>query len=106
MEQTILDKKKPIELVFICGSGIRRVYVKGRVITYIFPELKFTPMTLDLDKLDSEEYQRKIKESKMKQETIDDAKKFSKFATEEEIIADIKKDFQKSGWRLIKKNDN
>lgn len=77
---------------------MRKVFIKQRVITFLLPELKWQPLTIDLDKLD--EQKEEIEKMSMDQETLE---KISKLRTEEEIFNDIKKDFQLSGWRLLNK---
>lgn len=87
-----------IKLNFITGGAIRRVFINGRKISLISAELGFTPIEIDLDKLDEEETKEKM--SSMKLDNTD-LYEISKLKTEEEIAMDIKKDFQKSGWRLV-----
>ena len=89
-----------IELTFITGGAMRTVFVEGRSISLLTAELGNTPLTIDLDKLEDKETREKIKEAKLDSK---DLEQLSNLRTEEEIAKDVTKDFQKSGWRLFKK---
>jgi len=86
-----------MKLSFVRGSALRRVFIKGRVISFLTGELGNTPLKIDLDKLDEEK--DRLKKMKVDQKEM---KKLSKLITEEDIAKDITKDFRKSGWRKIK----
>lgn len=83
-------------LNFTRGAALRRVFINGRVISFLTAELGNTPLTIDLDKLDKQ--RSKIKKMDLDQKEM---KQLSKFITEEDIAKDIVKDFEKSGWRLM-----
>ncbi len=93
-----------MELVFITGSSIRKVFINDRKVSLISAELGFTPLEIDLDKLN--EFEDKIKKIKMSKEDIKTIKDLAKLGSEKEIAKDIIKDFQKSGWRCTKRNGN
>lgn len=86
-----------IELVFFRGNGLRRVFIDGRKISFLTAELGFTPLTIDLDKLDQEK--DKIDKMKLDAKTLEE---LSNLKTEKNLIRDVVKDFEKSGWRLRK----
>jgi len=86
-----------MELVFITGSALRRVFIKGRRITLLTAETGFQPLQIDLDKLD----QKDLDKMKMDNEFINELKELR---SEEDIAIDIIKDFKKTGWRLLKKS--
>ena len=86
-----------IELSFITGSALRKVHIDGRKIDMISQETGFVPMTIDLDKINDSE----VKE-KMGEDGVEFIKVISKLDTEQQMMDDIKKDFQATGWRLIK----
>ena len=90
-----------IELGFVSGSSLRRVFVDGRKISMMAQETGFTPMSIDLNKID---------EKKVKKQMGADGLKFIKevalLKTEEAMAKDITKDFQQTGWRRIKYNVN
>lgn len=83
------------ELVFFRGNGLRRVFIDGRKISFLTAELGFTPLTIDLDKLDEEK--DKIDKMKLDKKVL---KELSNLKTEEDLIRDVVKDFERSGWRL------
>ncbi len=92
-----------MELVFSIGGSLRRVKINGRKISFLTAETGFTPLIIDLDKLDEKEQKQKLSKMKLDKEFLDELKKLK---TEEQIAKDIKKDFQKSGWRLFKRVEN
>lgn len=94
-----------IELVFTSSNSIRRVHVNGKKIAILAPELSFAPLEIDLDRLKEKEMQDKIRKLKMNERDEKVLHELAKLNSEEEIIKDIKKDFQETGWRLIKKNE-
>lgn len=91
-----------IELVFVTGGHIRKVYIKDRVITFLVAELDFVPFMIDLNKVNSPEIQQKLDKFKNPEETKSILKELSELHSEDEIIRDIKNDFQSKGWRLVK----
>jgi len=92
-----------IELSFATGSGIRKVIIKDRKLSLITAELGFTPFTLDLDKLESKQNQKKMEKMKLTNEDKKTMQELAKLGNEKEIAKDIISDFQKSGWRLVKR---
>lgn len=86
-----------MKISFVRGGALRRVFIYGRKVSFLTGELGNTPLTIDLDKLDEQK-------EKMREMNIDkkELEKLSKLKTEEELAADIIKDFRKSGWREIK----
>ena len=87
------------ELVFIQGGGIRRVFIEGRTISFLTAELGFTPLKIDLDKLEEEETKKKVDKMQLDKKVL---KELAKLKTEEDMIKDVTKDFQQSGWRRVK----
>lgn len=87
-----------ISLAFVRGGSLRRVFVSGRKITLMAQETGFTPISMNLDKLNN----KKIKKQ-MGEEGLEFMKQVSKLKTEQAMAADITKDFQKDGWRCIKR---
>ncbi len=86
-------------LTFITGAGLRRVLINGRKITFMTSELGDVPLEIDLDKLEDEKFKDKISKMKIDEKVL---KQLSLLNTEEELVFDIKKDFQSTGWRLHK----
>ncbi len=84
-------------LNFSRGSALRRVFINGRSISFLTAELNNVPLTIDLDKLEKE--QDKIKKMKLDMKTL---KELAKLKTEQDLYNDVKKDFEISGWRLIR----
>ncbi len=87
-----------IQISFTRGAALRRVFINKRVISFLTAELNNVPLKIDLDKLD--EQNEKIEKMKMDKEIL---KEISKLRTEKEIALDIIYDFEKSGWRRIKR---
>lgn len=85
-----------VELAFTRGSALRRVFIYGRTISFLTAELGYTPLKINLDKLDEEK--DKIKKMGLDKKTL---KQLSKLKTEEDLVKDVTKDFEKSGWRLV-----
>ena len=81
-----------MELVFIRGSSIRRVFIRDRKISFIIPENGFVPIEIDLDKLNKKDFKGKFDT---------EFAELSKLKTEEDMVRDITRDFQKQGWRRI-----
>lgn len=92
-----------IELSFVTGGALRKVVVNGRKLSLITAELGFNPLTIDLDKLGTEQNKEKLDRLKLSDEDRKTIKEISKLGSEEDIAQDIIKDFQKTGWRLVKK---
>ncbi len=89
-----------MELTFVIGGNVRKVFINGRVISILTKETGFVPIEIDLDNLDI--LNETIK-SKVDEEQLNLLEEISHLKTEEEMAKDIIKDFQSSGWRLIKK---
>ncbi len=86
-----------IQISFIRGSALRRVFINGRVISLLAGELNNVPLKIDLDKLDKQK--DKIEKMKLDKEMLKD---LSRLLTEKEISLDIIHDFEKSGWRRVR----
>lgn len=86
-----------IELSFIAGGNIRKVVIDKRKISLLTAETGWIPISMDLDRIDE-----KI-EKKMGKEGAKLLKEISSLNSEEEMARDITKDFQRTGWRLVKK---
>ena len=86
-----------IKLTFAIGGNLRKVFINKRKISLLTAETGWQPISIDIDNID-EKLSKKISEEEMKL-----IKEISKLNSEEEIAKDIVKDFQKTGWRLCKK---
>ncbi len=91
-----------IRLTFIAGGGIRKVFIDDRIINFLTAETSFVPLVVDLDNLDK--LNSKIKKT-LGKEAKKTLQEISLLETEEDIANDIIKDFQKTGWRKIKKEN-
>jgi len=89
-----------MELVFVAGGKLRRIFINNREISFLTSETGFHPIVINLDKLNK--LDENIK-SKMGEEQIKLIEEIPNLHSEEEIAKDIIKDFQSTGWRLIKK---
>ncbi len=90
-----------MELSFVAGGGMRKVIINKRKVSILTPENNFVPITLDLDKLDSTEFEETIKRTKMSREEVETLHKLSKLNDENLIAKDIITDWQKIGWRCV-----
>ena len=88
-----------IKLSFAIGSKFRKVFIDGRKVTLLSAETSFVPLELNLDKLDDPEMIKKIESTKIEKSEIEMLRQLN---TEKELADDIRRDFRKSGWRLIK----
>lgn len=89
-----------IKLSFAVGGSLRRAVVNGRKISFASQETGFVPMIMDLDKLDE-----KVINEDMGSEDLKLIKEIKKLKTEKAMAKDIIKDFQRTGWRLIKREN-
>ena len=87
-----------IQLNFTRGAALRRIFINGRVITFLLAELNFQPLKIDLDKLD--EQKENIEKMKIDKQTLEE---LSRLQTEEELALDFTNDAEKDGWRRIRK---
>jgi len=85
-----------IKMNFVNGSRMREVIVRDRIVMFK-PEFHgIPPLQIDLDKIkDTPQFDKLTEEEK---ELLD---KIRLLNTEEEKAKDIKKDFQRSGWRMF-----
>lgn len=83
-----------IKANFVRGSIVREVTIDKRVVTFLTPELNYQPIEINLDKLN-------FKDPKFAGMDRDMLRELSKLNTEEDILEDLKKDFTKSGWRVM-----
>lgn len=88
-----------IQLGFVQGSRVRRVVIKGKEVSLMSSETGFVPLKLDLNKL--EEQKEKFTKLKLTEEDIKTLHELRKLGSEQEMADDIKKDFKKTGWRLM-----
>ncbi len=86
-----------IQINFTRGAALRRVFINGRVISFLTAELNNVPLKIDLDKLDEEK--EKIEKMGLDSEEL---KEIAKLQTEKEMAMDITYDFEKAGWRKIR----
>ena len=87
-----------IQLSFLRGSALRRVFINGRVISLLTGELNNVPLKIDLDKLD--EQKDRIKKMELDEKML---KELSRLQTEKEISLDVIHDFEKSGWVRVRR---
>ncbi len=91
-----------IKLSFVIGGSLRKVLIKDRIISMASQETGFVPIKIDLDRLEKEK-ERITK--KMGDDGLKLLREISNFKTENEMAKDIIVDFQKSGWRMIKREN-
>lgn len=87
-----------IKLAFVIGGALRKVVIDGRIIKMMSQETGFIPIEMDLDKIN----EKKIKK-KMGEDGLKFMKEIALLNTEEEMSRDIIKDFQRTGWKMVKK---
>ncbi len=90
-----------IELGFVRGGSLRRVFIKGRKISIMAQETGFTPLSIDLDKLNEKEIRKK-----MGKDGLEFIKEVAKLKTQGAMARDVTRDFQLDGWRRIKNESN
>ena len=95
-----------MELVFVTGSALRKVYIKDRKISIMTNELGMAPLEIDLDKLDDKKSKKHMRKMKLSTKDKKVIKQLAKLGSEKEIAKDIISDFRKSGWRMVKRNDS
>ncbi len=66
-------------------------------------ETGFVPITMDLDKLDSNNQKKNIRK-RLGKDGLKIMKEIALLNTEEEMAKDVTKDFQSTGWRRIKQD--
>ncbi len=86
-----------IQISFTRGAALRRVFINGRIISFLTAELNNVPFKIDLDKLDQQN--KKIEKMKINKEIL---REIAKLQTEKEIALDITYDFEKAGWRRMR----
>lgn len=87
-----------IKLFFVRGSTVRQVYIDSRKISFLSPEVGYKPIVMDLDKINEKDFR-----DKLSTEELELMQEVANLKTEEEMALDLKKDFQRTGWRLFKK---
>ncbi len=85
------------QISFTRGAALRRVFINGRVISFLTAELNNVPLKIDLDKL--EESKDKLDKMEVDKEFL---KELANLKTEEDIALDIQYDFEKSGWKRFR----
>ncbi len=93
-----------MELSFVMGSGIRRVFIDERKVTIVSAELGFHPLEFNLDELDKPKTKKAMRKQKLSAEEVRTLRALSKLGSEEAMAKDIIKDFQKQGWRCVKRD--
>ena len=86
-----------IKLIFAIGGALRKVFINNRKVSLLSAETNFVPVEIDLDKIDNNLKKKISDEEKIL------LKEVALLRTEEDMANDIKIDFQKKGWRLIKR---
>jgi hypothetical protein len=81
-----------MELSFVSKLGIRRVWINGNIITF---EQGGIVGNMDLDKIKIEDADKYKIEKKLMME-------LKNLKTEKQKADNIIKDFQKTGWRLVR----
>ncbi len=81
---------------FTRGSAYVEVIISGREITFTTPLLNYVPIKIHLDKL--EEHKNKLGKMKMDTKIL---KELSLLKTEEDMLRDLIKDMEESGWEYF-----
>lgn len=89
-----------ITLSFVRGGSLRRASINERKISFASQETGFVPMFMDLDKIDEKEIIKK-----MGRDGLEFIKDIQELKKEDDMAIDIIKDFRRTGWRLIKRED-
>lgn len=83
--------------MFGAGSQIRKVFIRRRKISMLSAETGFTPIVMDLDKIDK----KKMEDMKMDSKIV---RELMLLHTEDDMARDIIRDFNRTGWRVIKRS--
>ncbi len=89
-----------LRLNFIRGASVRKVFIDGRKISFLTPELGFQPLKIDLSTLD--EKKDELQRMNIKGKDLDLIQELSLLGDEDAIAKDIIKDFKKTGWKYFK----
>jgi 3-methyladenine DNA glycosylase Tag len=89
-----------IELQFAAKAHIIKIIIKDRIITMIAPQLGNAPVQFDVNK--AAQFQDERMTELLKEVGIKD---FSEFDNDNACAKSIVKDFQESGWRMVKRRD-
>lgn len=88
-----------MKLSFGIGGALRQITIRKRIINMMSQETGWKPLVIHLDKLDKN---KKEVEKKLGEDSFKIMQEIAALTTEKAIAQDIIKDFQRSGWRLIK----
>lgn len=89
-----------IKAHFFQGSNLRRVMIEDRKVSMMATETNWTPMQIDIDKIESLSNLDNIKNSeKVKKDMQELIYASSLLKSEKDILNDITNDFHKSGWK-------
>ena len=92
-----------IELLFVTGGAVRKVYIEDKKLSLLSAELGFVPIQIDLKKLNTKKTKEKLNKLKFTNEDTKELKALAEEGTDDEIAKDIIGDFQKKGWRLVRR---
>lgn len=87
-----------IRLAFGIGGALRQVTINKRIISLMTKETGYVPIQMDLDKMNEKSIKKQMGKDGLKF-----MKEISHLKNEEDMAKDIIKDFQETGWRLVKK---
>jgi hypothetical protein len=92
-----------INLVFMRGSEVRKVNISGRLVVLLISLTGYEPIEINLDNIKMSQIKAKMKKAQY-EEFAGLLRQLKKLKTESDIYLDIKRDFQKTGWRLVKRD--
>lgn len=90
-----------IKAIFYQGGNVRKILIEGRKIMMIATETNWSPVEINVDKIESLTNLDKIKDEKVKEEFNKLIQESIYLTNEFKILEDITKDFHKSGWKRI-----
>jgi len=90
-----------IQIVFMRGGEIRKVFIDKRKVTFIIAELKFEPLVVDLNKM--KEIEDKREQYNLSVEDLKFLYELRELNDEEAMFKDLAKDFKQKGWRMVLK---
>lgn len=90
-----------IQLVFMRGGEIRKVFIDKRVVTFYSAELKYVPLIINLDKM--KEIEDKREKYNLSVEDLKLLYELKELNDEEAMFKDLVKDFKQTGWKMVLK---
>lgn len=90
-----------IQIVFMRGGEMRKVFIDKKKVTFYSAELKFVPLVIDLNKM--KEIEDKREKYNLSVEDLKLLYELKELNDEEVMFKDLTKDFKQQGWKMVMK---